>query len=105
METRTYNSRMQEKLEAQCPGIPVYFRPPIGFTKACPCIVFDYRNVRNVEADNSIYLSFPRFLVTLETRDAEDPNFAKLLSMEASRFFDARQKSGLNMYTFSVTLF
>lgn len=84
-------------------GYAVYFRPPTGFRiDRYPCIVYDISDTDIAYADNSMYVPFIKYEVTLLTRDPEDEAFEKLLRIPHSRLLNSRKVAGLNEYTFYI---
>lgn len=84
-------------------GYTVYFRPPTGFRiETYPCVVYDYSGTDIAYADNSVYIPYMKYQVTLLTRDPDDEGFEKLLKMPNSRLLHSRTVAGINEFTFVI---
>lgn len=68
MGTRT---ELQSLLEALIGSDNVYFQPPPNLSMAYPCIVYKVNNMDTKHANNSPYLIYTRYLVTVIDADPD----------------------------------
>lgn len=101
---RTPSDRLQAKLEAMLPGIPVYFRPPTGYKMTFPCVVFDLKRNNPLNADNKPYVVWHEFRVQYFTRDPRDENIYILENAEYTRFEQSEQTNGINRFVYDMNI-
>lgn len=88
MDPRRYS--LQAILEELLGNDQVYFQPPENVSMQYPCIVYNRDNAHRSSADNHGYLYVPRYLVTLISRDPDNPAVeavARLPQVSALRSF------------------
>lgn len=62
---------VRKKLESIDCVKKVYFQPPSSIYLEYPCIIFELANYSSRHADNNIYLDWPRFTVTVISKNPE----------------------------------
>lgn len=97
-----FQSSLEKKM-AETGEYAVYFRPPTGFRiEKYPCVVYDYSSSKFAYADNSFYIPYMKYEVTLLTRNPDDPGIEKLLEMPCSALFNSRTAAGINEFKFII---
>lgn len=99
MKTRAEFNRFLE--EHTVPG-RVYFQAPEKTNLVLPYIVYDISKASNKFADNSRYLRFNRYAVTLVTKHADDPIIKKLLELPYSELDRHFVTDRLHNYHFAI---
>lgn len=108
-QTPTQQSRMvvQNKLEALNGVRKVYFQPPPNIKLEYPCIIYELSNYVSNEANNALYLDWPRYTVTVISKDPEYDiprvlrNTKGDFSFSFDRFFTY---DNLNHWVFDLTV-
>lgn len=82
---------------------PVYFQPPMNVHMSYPCIVYSLDGLTTYHANNSGYRRLNDYLVTLITKDPEDPLFDAILDSIDYVSFDRHYVAdNLHHYSFNV---
>jgi hypothetical protein len=74
----------------------VYFQPPESVKMKYPAIVYGLDNIENTFADDEVYLSKKRYLVTVIDEDPDSPIVDKVASLPTCRFNRHFQSDNLN---------
>lgn len=75
----------------------VYYQPPESVKISYPCIVYNRAGKSPIKADNTNYLNYTRYTVTLITKDADSPFIDEILSAFSYCDYDRNFKSD-NLY-------
>ena len=74
----------------------VYFQPPESVKMKYPAIVYGLDNIENSFADDGVYLSKKKYLVTVIDDDPDSPIVDKVASLPTCRFNRHFQSDNLN---------
>lgn len=74
----------------------VYFQPPESVKMKYPAIVYGLDNIENSFADDGVYLSKKKYLVTVIDEDPDSPIVDKVASLPTCRFNRHFQSDNLN---------
>lgn len=83
----------------------VYFQPPDSSQLVYPCIVYELNGFTNMYSDNSRYLTFPEYTITLIDKNPESIIQKHIMDLEGDchvtfdRFFTS---DNLNHWTYSL---
>lgn len=99
LKTRRHLQMELEKLTNN-----VYFQPPATIKMKYPCIVYERDRVDTREADNKHYSLFPRYAVTVITRNPDDPLPEEILETFPGSSFD-RTFVSENLYHHTFTIY
>jgi hypothetical protein len=80
------SQRLQAKFEELLESRNVYYNPPASVRMNFPAIVFSRVNFTKFHANDSTYLTSPRYEVTTITEDPDDPIIGKILSLSKCSF-------------------
>jgi hypothetical protein len=78
----------------------VYFQPPESVKMNYPAIVYGLDNIENSFADDGVYLSKKKYLVTVIDEDPDSPIVDKVATLPTCRFNRHFQSDNLNHYVF-----
>lgn len=93
---------LQTLLETLLNSRNVYFQPPESLKINYPAIVYGCEDIRNIHADDRVYLSHKRYAITLIDRDP-DSHFVDLIAQLPTCQFNRHYKSeNLNHWSFSL---
>ena len=84
----------------------VYFQPPSSVYLEYPCIIFELSNFSSHHANNNIYLDWPRFTVTVISKDPESCIPEKLKNIRGdfrTRFDRFFTFDNLNHWVYELT--
>ena len=72
-QTQTQIQRMvvQSKLESIAGVKKVYYQPPSSIKIEYPCIIYNISNYVSNNANNDVYLDWPRYTVTVISKNPE----------------------------------
>lgn len=93
---------LQTKLESLLESRNVYFQPPESIKMNYPAIVYGLDNIENTFADDEVYLSHKRYVVTLIDKNPDSIFVDKLAKLSACRFSRHYKSENLNHWTFSL---
>jgi hypothetical protein len=91
---------LQTLLEELLGSRNVYFQPPESVKMKYPAIVYGLDNIENSFADDGVYLSKKKYLVTVIDEDPDSPIVDKVASLPTCRFNRHFQSDNLNHYVF-----
>lgn len=74
----------------------VYFQPPESVKMNYPAIVYGLDNIENSFADDGVYLSKKKYLVTVIDEDPDSPIVDKVATLPTCRFNRHFQSDNLN---------
>lgn len=74
----------------------VYFQPPESVKMKYPAIVYGLDDIENSFADDGVYLSKKRYLVTVIDEDPDSPIVDKVAALPTCRFNRRFQSDNLN---------
>jgi len=74
----------------------VYFQPPESVKINYPAIVYGLDNIENSFANNGVYLSKKKYLVTVIDEDPDSPIVDKVAALPTCRFNRRFQSDNLN---------
>lgn len=77
-----------------------YYQPPESVSLVYPCIVYHYDNNTRYAADDRPYALAHQFIVTLITKDPEDPVFYEMTMVPKMRFDRYYSSDNLHHYSF-----
>ena len=80
----------------------VYFQPPETVKMVYPAIVYHLANIRNFEADNSVYRQSHHYTITVIDPDPDSTVAAQLSTILRSRFDRMFSTEGLNHFVFTI---
>jgi hypothetical protein len=80
----------------------VYFRPPQSVRMSYPAIRYDIKDLSGLRADDTLYMRFNSYEVTLIDPDIESKFVDKLLSLPHCKFVRWYPKDGLNHFVFTL---
>lgn len=93
---------LQTLLEDTLGSGNVYFQPPPNIEMKYPAIVYN-READNVHhADDSGYLTFRRYHLTVIDRDPDSAIAERVNALRYCRFVNAFALDGLNQFTFTI---
>lgn len=78
----------------------VYFQPPESVKLNYPAIVYGLDNIENSFADDGVYLSKKKYLVTVIDEDPDSPIVDKVAVLPTCRFNRHFKSDNLNHYVF-----
>lgn len=87
---------LQTLLEELLGSRNVYFQPPESVKMKYPAIVYGLDNIENSFADDGVYLSKKRYLVTVIDEDPDSPIVDKVAALPTCRFNRRFQSDNLN---------
>ena len=87
---------LQTLLEELLGSRNVYFQPPESVKMNYPAIVYGLDNIENSFADDGVYLSKKRYLVTVIDDDPDSPIVDKVAALPTCRFNRRFQSDNLN---------
>ena len=110
MEKRTLNKSPEETARLQlhfelCDILGtknVYFQPPSSVKMAYPAIVYQLEDIVNAFANNNVYGSRRKYIVTLIDPNPDSPFIKPLGEMSTCRFMRFYVSEGLNHYVFTM---
>lgn len=80
----------------------IYYQPPNGTEMKYPCIVYERNDIRNVHADDNVYVQHHMWTITVIDKDP-DSNIVQQVSMIRGIRFDRHFASdGLNHDIFTL---
>lgn len=80
----------------------IYYQPPNGTEMKYPCIVYERSDIRNVHADDNVYIQHHMWTITVIDKDP-DSNIVQQVSMIRGIRFDRHFASdGLNHDIFTL---
>lgn len=82
----------------------VYYQPPESIKMRYPCIVYSRDRIDTRNADNKHFAMFPRYALTVITRDPDDPLPERLLETFVTCSFD-RSYTAQNLYHHVFTIY
>lgn len=80
----------------------VYFQPPESIQMNYPAIVYSLDNIKNMYANDGVYLSARRYAVTVIDKDPDSPIADKICLLPTCRFNRSYKKDNLNHYVFEL---
>lgn len=95
-------SQTQTLLEEVLGSDQVYFQPPDDIEMDYPAIVYHLGFEKTSHADNRPYARKPRWIVTLISRDPDDPVREKLANLPMCTFERAFPADRLNHQIFNL---
>lgn len=93
---------LQNILETILGSRNVYFQPPESIKINYPAIIYGLDNIDNTFADDGVYLSHKRYLVTLIDKNPDSTIVDKIAGLPACRFNRHYKSENLNHYVFSL---
>ena len=88
--------KLQTLLEELLGSRNVYFQPPESVKMKYPAIVYGLDNIENSFADDGVYLSKKKYLVTVIDEDPDSPIVDKVAALPICRFNRHFQSDNLN---------
>lgn len=79
-----------------------YFQPPEGTRMRYPAIVYQLDVIRNEYADDGVYLSKPRYSVTLIIKDPDSDLIMRIAGLPLCSFQRHYIAENLNHYVFQL---
>lgn len=79
-----------------------YYQPPESVKMKYPAIVYSLNDIKNLYANDGVYLSGRQYSVTLIDKDADSPLVEKLAGIPTSRFNRHYKADNLNHWTFTL---
>ena len=98
---------VQNKLESICGVKKVYFQPPASIHLEYPCIIYSLNNYVSNDANNKMYLDWPRYTVAVISKNPESKipeiirNFRGNFSASFDRFYTV---DNLNHWVFDLVV-
>lgn len=92
----------QQLLEELLGTKNAYFQPPNNIQMVYPCIVYHRDRSDDEFADNIPYMNKKRYLVTLISRDPDDPLWDKIKALPMCRFSRHFTANNLNHDAFNI---
>ena len=80
----------------------VYFQPPSTVRMKYPAIVYALDDIQNTFANDGVFLSAKKYLVTVIDADPDNQIVDKIAEMPTSRFNRYYTKDNLNHYVFEI---
>lgn len=80
----------------------VYFQPPESVKMNYPAIVYSRDNIKNVYANNGVYLSQMRYSVTVIDKDPDSLIVGKVASLPTSTFNRHYESENLNHDVYTI---
>ena len=80
----------------------VYFQPPESVKIKYPAIIYVLDNIDNLHADNGVYSSYKRYLVTVIDQDPESPLVDIIANLPTCQFNRYYTSDNLNHWVFSL---
>lgn len=77
-----------------------YFQPPESVKLEYPCIIYKYDNNTRIHADDVPYNITHQYIVTLVTRDPDDPRVNTMTELPRMRFDRYYTADNLHHYSF-----
>ncbi len=93
---------LQATLETLLGSRNVYFQPPESVKMNYPAIVYGLDNVESTFADDGVYLSHKRYLITVIDKNPDSTIVDKIAVLPACRFNRHYKSENLNHYVFSL---
>ena len=94
---------VQNMLEALFTSQPhVYFQPPENFVLKYPCIVYSLNDIPTRYANNSKYLDWREYQLTVIDRDPDSTLREKVVNLNQTKYIRHYVKDGLNHFIFSL---
>ena len=87
---------LQTLLEEILGSRNVYFQPPESVKMNYPAIVYGLDNIENSFADDWVYLSKKKYLVTVIDEDPDSPIVGRVASLPSCRFNRHFESDNLN---------
>lgn len=91
---------LQTLLEEILGSRNVYFQPPESVKMNYPAIVYSLDSIENSFANDGVYSSKKRYLVTVIDKDPDSPIVDKIIVLPTCRFNRHFQSDNLNHYIF-----
>ena len=82
----------------------VYFQPPESVKLQYPCIIYNLSYVDTTSADNLPYINHYRYLVTLITRNPDDPLIEAIKNLPQCKFDRYFTSDQLHHYSYEITM-
>lgn len=102
---REQREAIQELLESVEGVKKVYYQPPESVKLKYPCIIYDMDSLNTKHADNSRYLSIPKFSITLIDFDPESEIQREILDLDGCRISFNRHFTSDNLHHWSYDLY
>lgn len=102
MSNKNNRIELQLKLEEIIGNSNVYFQPPSGFQMQYPCIVYSRSDIRNVNADDIVYLQGTSYQVTVIDKNPDSEIVDKISHFPTARFSRHFSTQGLNHDVFTI---
>ena len=93
---------LQATLETLLGSRNVYFQPPESVKMNYPAIVYGLDNVESTFADDGVYLSHKRYLITVIDKNPDSTIVDKIAVLPACGFNRHYKSENLNHYVFSL---
>lgn len=93
---------LQTKFEVILGSRNVYFQPPSSVKMKYPAIVYKLDDIRNIHAENEVYISKLRYLVTYITDDPDSKLITDISKIPYCRFNRYYTSDNLNHYTYEL---
>ena len=80
----------------------VYFQPPESIKMNYPAIVYGLESIRSNHADNGVYLSNRRYMVTLIDKNPDSLFVDEIVKLQSCQFDRHFKSENLNHWVFSL---
>lgn len=93
-------SELSAKLHEICNE--VHFQPPANKKISYPCIIYNLNRINVTFADNGSYRMMNEYSITYITRDPDDANINKFLTLPYCSFDRAYPSDNLHHYSYRI---
>lgn len=93
-------SELSAKLHEICNN--VYYQPPADKKLTYPCIVYNLNRINVTFADNGSYRMMNEYNLLYITRDPDDSNITKFLTLPYCGFDRSYPSDNLHHYSYSI---
>ncbi len=88
--------KLQTLLEELLGSRNVYFQPPAQIQMKYPAIVYGLEDIENTFANDGVYLSKRKYLITVIDEDPDSPIVGRVASLPSCRFIRHFESDNLN---------
>ncbi|NLD46402.1 MAG: hypothetical protein GX660_04285 [Clostridiaceae bacterium] len=81
----------------------VYFQPPASLNISYPAIVYSLDDIPSKYADDGVYFSRKKYLLTVIDEDPDNDIIEKIKNLPTCRFSRHFKSDNLNHYVFTIT--
>lgn len=96
--------KLQSELEFILGTEEVYFQPPESIKMSYPCIEYEFDGYHTVRANNHLYLTMPRYSLTVIDKNPESDIHFKIMNHFQYCSFDREYKAD-NLYHQVLSLY